>query len=86
MNIIKFIESFTDENFLNSKGSRRNSFSQFKTVGQNAALAALPFGIASLVLAPTKANAAATAFMSTQESATSALQLALILEYLEDEF
>lgn len=86
MNIIKFIESFTDENFLNSKGSRRDSFSQFKTVGQNAALAALPFGIASLVLAPTKANAAATAFMSTQENATSALQLALILEYLEDEF
>lgn len=86
MNIIKFIESFTDDNLLNSKGSRRDSFSQFKALGKNMATAALPFGIASLVLAPTKANAAATAFMTTQDTPTTALQLALILEYLEDEF
>lgn len=86
MNILKFIESFTDDNLLNSKSSRRDSFNQFKTLGKNAALASLPLGIASLVLAPTKANAAATTFMTTQDTPTTALQLALILEYLEDEF
>mgnify|MGYP000935701851 CR=1 FL=1 len=86
MNIIKFIEQFTDENLMNRKSSRRDSFNGFKKIGANTALAALPLGIASLVMAPTKANAASAAFMSTMQTPTAALQLALILEYLEDEF
>lgn len=87
MNIIKFIESFTDENFLNAKGSRRDSFNGFKKLGTNAALAALPLGIASLVIAPTKANAANASFLTTTAAdPIASLQLALILEYLEDEF
>lgn len=86
MNLIKFIESFTDENLLNAKSSRRDSFNGFKKLGTNAALAALPFGIASLVM-PTKANAANAAFLTTTAAdPTASLQLALILEYLEDEF
>ncbi|MFD2601792.1 ferritin-like domain-containing protein [Flavobacterium suzhouense] len=87
MNIIKFIESFTTEgmiNDLNAKGSRRDSFTQLQKMGSVAAMAAIPFGL-SAFFAPTKAKAATTFFGPT-ETPTEALQLALILEYLEDEF
>ncbi|MCW4468661.1 ferritin-like domain-containing protein [Flavobacterium sp. MFBS3-15] len=89
MNILKFIESFTNEGLIKSLGekhSRRESFSQFGNIGKTAALAAAPFGLAAL-LAPTKARAASAAFFTTTvETPTQALQLALTLEYLEDEF
>jgi hypothetical protein len=54
MNILKFIESFT-ENLMNVKGSRRDIFSQVGLLGKNAALTAIPFGIAALT--STKASA-----------------------------
>lgn len=86
MNILKFIESFTNEGAiqgLQTKTSRRDSFGQFGKVGATAALAAVPF----ISLFSQKANASSSAYMAaTAETATSALQLALILEYLEDEF
>lgn len=81
MNILKLIESFTDEGIiksLNNKTSRRDSFSQFGKIGANAAMAALPL---SLLFSNKAAAQTATA-----ATATSALQLALTLEYLEDEF
>jgi hypothetical protein len=86
MNILKFIESLTDEKFLNSKGSRRDSFSQFGQVGKNFAMAAVPLGLASIALAPQKARGASAAFTTMNETPTQALQLALTLEYLEEEF
>jgi len=82
MNILKFIESFTTENMMNVKGSRRDIFSQVGLVGKNAALTAIPFGIAALT--STKATAAVKD--STSGNPIAALQLALTLEYLEDEF
>lgn len=86
MNILKFLESFTNEGVLeslNTKGSRRDSFSQFGKVGATAAMAAVPFGM----LFSQKANAASTASAAAvADTPISALQLALTLEYLEDEF
>lgn len=82
MNILKFIESFTTENLMNVKGSRRDIFSQVGLLGKNAALTAIPFGIAAVT--STKASAAIQKPMSGNPIA--ALQLALTLEYLEDEF
>lgn len=86
MNILKFIESFTNEEFLNSKGSRRESLGQFGQVGKNIAMAAMPLGLASLALAPQKARGASAAAFMAAETPTQALQLALTLEYLEEEF
>jgi len=87
MNIIKFLESLANENLMNTKGSRRDSLGQFGQVGKNLAMAAVPFGLASLALAPQKARgASALAFNTTAETPTQALQLALTLEYLEKEF
>ncbi|WP_306353394.1 ferritin-like domain-containing protein [Flavobacterium sp. '19STA2R22 D10 B1'] len=81
MNILTFLESFTNENLMNSKGSRRNSFSQFQKIGKDFALASIPFGLGAMALAPEKARA-----QSSAGTPISALKLALTLEYLEDEF
>ena len=84
MNILKFLESFTNEGVLeslNSKGSRRDSFTQFGKAGATAAMAAVPFSM----LFSQKASAA-TSMAAAADTPLSALQLALTLEYLEDEF
>lgn len=87
MNIIKFIESFTNEGFLNATGSRRDSLGQFGALGKGLATAALPFGLGAIAMNSNKANAASSAFLSAAaETPTQALQLALTLEYLEEEF
>ncbi|HEX9979947.1 MAG TPA: ferritin-like domain-containing protein [Flavobacterium sp.] len=82
MNILKFLEPFTNENLLNSKGSRRDSFGIFGHIGKNSALAAVPFGLAAL----TSTKASAADIGPTPATPIGALQLALTLEYLEKEF
>ena len=82
MNILKFLEPFTNENLLNTKGSRRDSFNQFGKIGKNAALAAVPFGLAAL----TSTRALAADIGPTPATPIGALQLALTLEYLEAKF
>lgn len=83
MNILKFLESFANEDALRAIGSRRESLSQFKKIGSDVALGAVPFGLAALVMAPQKGTAST---MGVLETPISALQLALTLEYLEEEF
>jgi len=80
MNIIKFLDEFTSENLSNKGSSRRDALNTFSSLGKKAALAAVPFGMAT---ATNKAKAA-TMFQSTE--AVGALQLALTLEYLEASF
>lgn len=81
MNILKFIESFADEKAMKTIGSRRESFSQFGNIGKNLALAAIPFGLSSL-----SGQAFAKDITATPATPIGALQFALTLEYLEDEF
>ncbi|ASV29221.1 ferritin-like domain-containing protein [Maribacter cobaltidurans] len=78
MNIIKFLDEFTTDNLLEGKSSRREVFSKFSSISKKAAIAAVPFGLASI---PKKVNA-----QSMSADPIGALQLALTLEYLEDEF
>ena len=77
MNIIQFLDEFTSENLEAKKSSRREMFSTFGSLGKKAVMSAIPLGLASMpkVLAQDSGNAA-----------VDALQLALTLEYLEDEF
>lgn len=82
MNIFKFLEPFTNENLLNSMGSRRESLSQFGKIGKNAVLASVPFGLAAL----TSTRASAADIGPTPPTPIGALQLALTLEYLEAKF
>jgi hypothetical protein len=85
MNIIKFLESISSESLLKSTGSRRDSFSQFGEIGKKMAFASVPFGLAAVALAPQKSSAA-TFMSAAADTPTSALKLALTLEYLEEEF
>lgn len=81
MNILKFIESFTDDKLLTATGSRRASFGQFGQMGKNLAMASIPFGLAAM-----SNKAFAADITPTPATPIGALQLALTLEYLEDEF
>lgn len=86
MNILKFIESFTDDNLMQTTGSRRQSLAQFGQIGKKSALAAIPGGLLALLLVPNK-TAANITFSATQDGdPKSALKLALMLEYLDSEF
>lgn len=85
MNLIKFLDTLSDKESLGAKGSRRDSFKQFKDIGKNAALVSIPFAMA----ATSKTTKAATNSMASaafQASPTEVLQFALTLEYLEREF
>jgi rubrerythrin len=85
MNLIKILDNLSNQEFLNSKGSRRDSFKQFGKTGKNIALASIPFALAAT---SSKAKAA-TASMTTaalQATPTAVLQFALTLEYLERNF
>lgn len=78
MNIINFLDDFTTSTILEGKTSRRDIFGTLGTLGKKAAIAAVPFGLATM---PKKAFA-----QSMDTDPVGALQLALTLEYLEDEF
>lgn len=78
MNIIKFLDEFTNESLEEKKSSRRDMFGTLGSLSKKAAMAAIPLGLASM---PNKSYA-----YQTSSDPVSALQLALTLEYLEDEF
>jgi hypothetical protein len=76
MDIINFLNDFTSHDLIEKTTSRRKVLGTFGSLGKKAALAAIPFGLAThKVKAATPAN-----------EAIGALQLALTLEYLEAEF
>ena len=81
MSIFKFIESFTNDDLMQNKGSRRESFAQFGKLGKNLALASIPFGLSAL-----SNKAFASDIGPTPSTPIGALQLALTLEYLEKEY
>ena len=79
MSIIKMLDEFSSENLMSKKSSRRDMFGTLSSFGKKAAIAAVPFGLASK---STKASAATSMFFDH----VGPLQLALTLEYLEAEF
>jgi rubrerythrin len=85
MNFIKILDILSNKELLTEKGSRRDSFQQFKNVGKGVALASIPFGLAAT---SSKAKAATSSMASAafQASNIDVLNFALTLEYLEKEF
>ena len=81
MSIIKFLEEFTTDNLMNTASSRRAMFGSLGSLTKKAAVAAVPFGLATM---GNKAKAATTS--AAYADPTSALQLALLLEYIEKDF
>ena len=80
MSIIKLLDEFTSENLTKKTSSRREMFGTLGSFSKKAALAAVPFGLAST------GSAKAATFFQDANSAVDALQLALTLEYLEAEY
>jgi len=78
MSIIKLLDDFSSEKLTTKSTSRREMFNTLGSFGKKAAAAAIPFGMAT--------NKASAAAFFQENSAVSALQLALTLEYLEAEF
>ncbi len=78
MNIIKFLDEFTSEKLMEKNFSREDMFGTMASMGKKAALAAIPFGLATMGTKTYAQNGGGTP--------TSALQLALTLEYLEAAF
>jgi len=86
MNIIKFIESFTDDTTYTQGASRRQSLNQIGNLGKKSIFAALPTGLLTLLLVPEKSQGAPALTTADTNSPTEALRLALLLEYLDSEF
>lgn len=85
MNVIKILDILSNDKLLNEKGSRRDSFQQFKNVGKNVALASIPFALAA-TSQKTKAATNSMAFAAMMGPNEEVLKFALTLEYLEREF
>ncbi|KAA0130146.1 ferritin-like domain-containing protein [Chryseobacterium sp. SN22] len=88
MNILKLLDKLSDDKFFTTETSRLETLTNISSFGKKAAVAALPLGLGALMSTPAKAETVdnqknATFFKSTL---TDALQLALVLEYLEDEY
>ncbi|RXG23615.1 MULTISPECIES: ferritin-like domain-containing protein [Leeuwenhoekiella] len=77
MNIIKFLDEFTTDQLQAPMSSRRAMFGQLGNISKKAAMLAVPFGLATM---GNKAQA------QSSSDVTAVLNLALTLEYLEDEF
>lgn len=85
MNFIKILDILSNDQLLTEKGSRRDSFQQFKNVGKSVAMASIPFALAA-TSGKTRAATAAMASATMMTSSTDVLKFALTLEYLEREF
>ncbi len=88
MNILKLLDRLSNDKFFTTEASRLETLTQIKNFGTKAAVAAVPLGLGTLMSTPAKAETVnQTVSGPTYKSAlTDALQLALVLEYLEDEY
>ena len=88
MNLLKILDKLSDDKFFTTETSRSGTFSQISEFGKKAAIASIPLGLGSLMATSAKAETAATssAALAPASALTDALQLALTLEYLEDEY
>lgn len=88
MNILKLLDRLSDDSFFTKQTSRSETLSNLSAFGKKAAVAALPLGLGSFMATSTKAETVNTEnpTFAMKNALTDALQLALTLEYLEDEY
>lgn len=83
MNILKILDKLSDDKFFSAETSRLDALTNITNFSTKAAIATIPLGLGTLLSAPATAT---TAYTARAGALTDALQLALILEYLEDEY
>ncbi|MEN4760402.1 ferritin-like domain-containing protein [Chryseobacterium sp. C39-AII1] len=87
MNILKLLDKLSNDKFFTTETSRLETITNLSSAGKKAAVASIPFGLGALMTTSAKAETVTTTDSSLFKNAlTDALQLALVLEYLENEF
>lgn len=87
MNLLNILDKLSDDQFFTKMTSRSEGLSGIANFGKKAAIASIPLGLGSFMATSAKAETVAVkSAMSAASDLTGALQLALILEYLEDEY
>lgn len=88
MNILKLLDKLSGDSFFTRETSRLENFTDISSFGKKAAVAALPLGLASFMATSAKAETTTDPVSGNamKSALTDALQLALTLEYLEDEY
>lgn len=85
MNILKLLDKLSDDSFFTKQTSRLDNLSDITSFGKKAAVAAIPLGLGSFMATSAKAETPGDPLVM-KSALTDALQLALTLEYLEDEY
>jgi Ferritin-like domain len=85
MNILKLLDKLSDDKFFTTEASRLDTLTGISKFGKKAAIASIPLGLGVLMTTPAKA-ASFNGDNTFKNTLTDALQLALVLEYLENEY
>ncbi|MBW8361544.1 MAG: ferritin-like domain-containing protein [Kaistella sp.] len=88
MNLLKILDKLSDDQFFTNMTSRSGSLTEISNFGKKAAIASVPLGLGSFMATSAKAETttASTTSFALATPLIDALQLALTLEYLEDEY
>ncbi|UTX49879.1 ferritin-like domain-containing protein [Chryseobacterium sp. MA9] len=88
MNILRLLDKLSYDKFFTTEASRLETITNMSLFGKKAATAAVPLGLGTLMTTPVKAETTETKLTGTalKSTLTDALQLALVLEYLENEY
>jgi len=90
MNILKILDTLSDDALYTKSLSRNENLSQLSSFGKRTAAAAIPLGLGAFLSgnakAETKKVETAESLAFKKDALSDALQLALILEYLEDDY
>ncbi|MCJ8153412.1 ferritin-like domain-containing protein [Chryseobacterium sp. SSA4.19] len=90
MNILKLLDKLSDDTFFTKESSRLETLTHISEFGKKAAVSSIPLGLGALMTTTSTAKAQTTTANETgntnKSALTDALQLALTLEYLEDEY
>lgn len=87
MNLLNILDKLSDDQFFSKMTSRSEGISDLANFGKKAAVASIPLGLGSFMATSAKAETkSATSVFEAKSALTDALQLALTLEYLEDEY
>lgn len=85
MNLLNILDKLSDDQFFTKMTSRSEGLSDIANFGRKAAIASIPLGLGSFMATAAKAETTKDS-VSAASDLIGALQLALTLEYLEDEY
>lgn len=86
MNILKLLDKLSNDKFFTTESTRLETITNMSSIGQKAAVAAVPLGLGTFMATSAKAETTKTSGTFFKTALTDALQLALTLEYLESEY